>query len=177
VVAPASYAVPGTPFTGELWAYKTGLAAPDSLLALLLAFLHDHGRCVWSRAGMPGPDCLAVVPSGSGRPGEHPLLSVVEPCLRLPVVWLSQRPGTQSRHFDATRCQAGPIPGRNVLLLDDTWVSGASIQSAAAALKRAGAAHVAAVVIARLLSAGDPRAAALATRGYDPGTCALHAPG
>jgi orotate phosphoribosyltransferase len=36
-----------------------------------------------------------------------------------------------------------------VLLVDDTWTTGANAQSAAAALKRAGAGAVAAVVIGR----------------------------
>jgi adenine/guanine phosphoribosyltransferase-like PRPP-binding protein len=39
-----------------------------------------------------------------------------------------------------------------VLLIDDTWTTGANAQSAAAALKRAGAGPVAAVVIGRHLN-------------------------
>ena len=39
-----------------------------------------------------------------------------------------------------------------MLLIDDTWTTGASAQSAAAALKQAGAATVAAVVIGRHLN-------------------------
>lgn len=41
------------------------------------------------------------------------------------------------------------IAGRTVLVIDDTWTSGARIQSAAWALKLAGATRVAAVVIGR----------------------------
>ena len=41
-----------------------------------------------------------------------------------------------------------------VLLIDDTWTTGANAQSAAAALKRAGAGPVAAVVIGRHLNRG-----------------------
>jgi len=46
------------------------------------------------------------------------------------------------------RFRADPAAGASVLLLEDSWVSGASAQSAAAALKLAGARHVAIVVLA-----------------------------
>ena len=46
-----------------------------------------------------------------------------------------------------------------MLLVDDTWVSGASAQSAAAALKAAGARRVALVVIGRHVDPADPRSA------------------
>ena len=79
-VVPVSYAVKGTPLAASLWRYKSWRspdpAARACLLALLLAFLHDHGRCVWRHAGMPAPGRLAVVPTGCGRPGPHPLLAL-----------------------------------------------------------------------------------------------------
>jgi adenine/guanine phosphoribosyltransferase-like PRPP-binding protein len=51
--------------------------------------------------------------------------------------------------------------GADVLLLDDTWVSGGSAQSAAAALKLAGARTVALVVLGRHVDPADPRSAEL----------------
>jgi hypothetical protein len=152
-----------------------------SLLALLLAFLADHGPCVWRSAGLPPPDRLAVVPTGAGRPGPHPLLRLVSPYLRLPGCPLALRPGRQGRDLDPDRFQVLARPaGAGVLLLDDTWVSGASAQSAAAALKLAGARYVAVVVLGRHLNPDDPvsavlRAGLAATR-YDPATCAVHPP-
>ena len=75
-VVPISYAVKGTAFAVSLWRYKSWRspdpAARTELLALLLTFLHDHGRCVWRHAGMPAPGRLAVVPTGS-RPGTAPV--------------------------------------------------------------------------------------------------------
>jgi orotate phosphoribosyltransferase len=66
----------------------------------------------------------------------------------------------------------------SVLLLDDTWVSGASAQSAAAALKLAGARHVAVVVLGRHVNPADPASAALLDSlhpaRYDPSICAVH---
>jgi len=182
-VVPISYAVKGTPFAEDLWRYKSsreaGAPAGRSLLALLLAFLDDHAGCVWRRAAMPGPDRLAVVPSGLGRPGSHPLLALASPHLRLPPWPLAIRPGRQGRDLDLHRFQADPGPrGRGVLLLDDTWVSGASAQSAAAALKLAGAGRVAIVVLGRHVNPADPRgarfAAGLASGPYDPAACAVH---
>ena len=129
---------------------------------------------------MPAPGRLAVVPTGCGRPGPHPLLALSAPYLRLPVTRLVIRPGEQGRdpnpdRFSAERSTAGA----SVLLLDDTWVSGASAQSAAAALKRAGARHVAVVVLGRHVDPADrlggPLAARLAPAPYDPAKCAVHA--
>src|SRR5277367_3389651 len=86
-VVPISYAIKGTPFADDLWRYKSAPVPPSStptsasaatsasaptpasarasVLALILAFLTDHGSCVWQRAGMPPPDLLAVVPTGA----------------------------------------------------------------------------------------------------------------
>ena len=48
---------------------------------------------------------------------------------------------------------------RRVLVVDDTWVSGGSAQSVAAALKRSGARRVAIVVLGRQVNPADPRSA------------------
>src|SRR5580693_5445845 len=136
-VVPISYAVKGTAFAVGLWRYKSwsepSADAQTSILALLLAFLHDHGACVWRRAGMPAPSRLAVVPTGCGRPGPHPLLELASPYLRLPLTRLVIRPGMQGRELDVNRfCPDQTAAGANVLLIEDSWVSGASAQSAAA---------------------------------------------
>jgi hypothetical protein len=128
---------------------------------------------------MPAPGRLAVVPTGCGRPGPHPLLDLAAPYLRLPVAGLVIRPGEQGRDPNPDRFRAERAePGASVLLLDDSWVSGASAQSAAAALKRAGARHVAVVVLGRHVDPTDRRGAPLAARlapsGYDPDRCAVH---
>jgi hypothetical protein len=190
-VVPISYAIKGTPFADHLWRYKsvpvpsssapTSASARASVLALLLAFLTDHGPCVWQRASMPPPDRLAVVPTGAGRPGPHPLLRLVSPYLRLPGCSLVLCPGRQGRDLDLGRFQVQARPaGASVLLLDDTWVSGASAQSAAAALKLAGARHVAVIVLGRHVNPDDaasaPLLASLAAARYDPSACAVHPP-
>ncbi len=136
---------------------------------------------VAQRAGPRPPSLLAVVPTGAGRPGPHPLLDLVSPYLRRPNCPLALRPGHQGRDLDLDRFEVlGRPAGASVLLLDDTWVSGASAQSAAAALKLAGARHVTVVVLGRHVNPADPASAALLASlrpaRYDPSICAVHRP-
>src|SRR5260370_3045087 len=128
-----------------------------SMVALLLVFLQDHGAGVWRYAGMRAPGRLAVVPTGCGRPGPHPLVRLCSPYLRLPLTRLVIRPGYQGRDLNVNRFVPDETAaGASVLLTDDTWVSGASAQSAAAALKLAGASHVAIVVVGRQVHPPHP---------------------
>jgi hypothetical protein len=161
VVAPVAFAPKGSRLATDLWVYKSGRPgareAGGALLAMLLVFLREDWPRVWQRAAMPAPACACVVPSGRGRPGPHPLQALVRGCLALPWVPLLARPGadTWGRVLDPGRFWAPrPLTGQAVLLLDDTWTSGGTAQSAAVALKRAGARSVAVVVIGRHLPAG-----------------------
>jgi hypothetical protein len=168
-VAPAGYAVKGEQLAADLRRYKSGregaAAAAMRLRSMLAAFLRDHGECVWRAAGMAtGPATVAVVPSGQGRPGAHPLRGIVTSCVELPVTPLAVGPlgAARGRGVNAGWIRVrGPVAGADVLLVDDTWVSGGSAQSAAAALKLAGAVRVAVVVLGRHLDPGDPRSASL----------------
>ena len=161
-VVPVAYAAKGSQLASDLWRYKAGRpggeAARARLLSLLLVFLHDHGQCVWRQAGMAFPTRVCVVPSGRGRAGPHPLQELVSPFLRLAWASLRPRPGGDpwARALDPERFRAEqPLTGAAVLLLDDPWASGGSAQSAALALKRAGARAVAVVVIGRHVPAVD----------------------
>lgn len=188
IVVPVSYSVTGTGYARTLWLYKSDApdrdAARRALRAMLLVFLHDHGRCIWTRARMVAPTHVAVVPSGRGRPGPHPLRTLVQPYLALPWADLAvcAREPVQPRDLDPGRFRApARLAGAGVLLLDDTWTSGSSAQSAAIALKRAGARRVAVVTLGRHVnprerSAGQ-RAAALAGRSFRPDLCAVHGSG
>src|SRR5262249_60279921 len=100
-----------------------------------------------------------VGPSGRGRAGPHPRQALAAPYLVLPRLGMRPRPGGDpwARSLDAGRFRAGrEAAGADVLLLDDTWASGASAQSAAAALKLAGARAVAVVVIGRHVPLSAP---------------------
>jgi hypothetical protein len=183
-VVPISYAVKGEGHAARLRLYKTdapgAAAAGAALQALMLVFLHDHAPCIWRTAAMPPPTRLAVVPSGQGRPGAHPLLGLLLPSLALRPVRLAVRPDQHpGRELNPRRFRAESIiAGASILLVDDTWVSGASAQSAAVALRAAGAGHVAVVVLGRHIDPGDPHSkrlcSAFRATSYDPAACAVH---
>lgn len=153
------------------------------LAALALVFLREHGRCLRRHADGQPITHLAVVPSGRGRTGQHPLRRMLTPYLSCPRVSLAVRAGTEpfARTVDVTRFVADqPVPGGHVLVVDDTWVSGASVQSAAAALKLSGARHVSVVVLGRHVNPDDPDAASLLAAmeavPFDVATCAVQDP-
>lgn len=182
VVAPVGYAVRGGLLAADLRRYKgyqAGQLDPESARARerlresLAAFLAEQGPAVWRAAGMvAGPSAAAVVPSGQGRSGTHPLVGIVESCLGrgagLPLVRLAVRPsevhgrGVNGRWVAVGNpvSPADSVARADVLVVDDTWVSGGSAQSVAAALKQAGASRVAVVVLGREVDPADPRSAA-----------------
>ena len=67
------------------------------------------------------------------------------------------------------------LDGHHVLVLDDSWTTGSNAQSAALALRRAGASAVSVLVVGRWLSPRFGRTAdfvaARLAGGYDPYTC------
>ena len=80
------------------------------------------------------------------------------------------------RRFNPEKFRAvRPLASEAVLLIDDTWTTGASAQSAAAALRAAGAGRVAAVVVGRHVNRdwreNDRHLRALGTFEWD--RCAL----
>ena len=168
-VVPVGYAVKGEQLATDLRVYKSdrdGAAdAAQRLRSMLAAFLRDQGSGLWRAAGMAAaPSAVAVVPSGRGRPGAHPLTGIVASCVDLPVTRLAVRLPAQPcrRGISLGWLSVGVLAARaDVLLVDDTWVSGGSAQSAAAALKLAGARTVALVVLGRHVDPADPRSAEL----------------
>lgn len=171
VVAPVGYAVRGSGLAADLRAYKSdrvdptaAAAAAGRLRELLAAFLGEHGEAVWAAAGMlAGPDAVAVVPSGQGRPGAHPLNRIVRSSVRLPLIKLSLAlREIHDRGLNRYWIQVGDsVMDADVLVVDDTWVSGGSAQSVAVALKLAGARRVAVVVLGRHVNPANPKSAAL----------------
>jgi hypothetical protein len=135
-------------------------------------------------AGLPVTH-WAIVPSLPAKPGEHPLRSLVINHAPKQEVHLTASAGTQRpRDIDPTHftCTAQLPPGSHVLLIDDTWVTGGHAQSAALALRNAGAAKVSILVVARWIKEdfGDNKKFIneLGSHDYDPrirpwtsGTC------
>lgn len=174
MVLPVVFAPKGSPIARQLWQYKSPRPAGEAtaaLLALLLVFLRDHGACGWRSAGFGGPSHVAVVPTAKGRPGVHPLRRLIAPYLGWPWAELAARPDQRERDLDPDRFDAAPVPDARVLLVDDTWTTGASAQSAAMALRRAGARSVVTVVIGRHVRQA---ALDLASMPFRLDTCAAH---
>jgi predicted amidophosphoribosyltransferase len=163
---PISYSVSGRQLHTMLATYKRsrGLEAHAfeiRLAAILWRHLELHERCLATAASTKAFDLVTTVPSGErSRDEEHPLQRMVSRLVgpvRARHRRLLERTDAPSRprEFDAERFRADQeLDGAAVLLIDDTWTTGASAQSAAAALKAAGASTVAAVVIGRYLNIG-----------------------
>ncbi len=189
-VAPISYSVALEQLHHSLRAYKRKPAESETarhlatgLAAVLWRFLDSHERCVAAASKTRAFDRVTSVPSGDHvRGDDHPLGRIVgslsAPTRSRYERLLTRTPAIVRRHeFDAHRFEATrAVGGESILLIDDTWTTGASAQSAAAALKRAGAQRVAAVVIGRHLNpewhARDGRLRRL-SRPYDWTRCAL----
>jgi hypothetical protein len=163
-VAPISYSVAHEQLHHALASYKRlrGEVARRlgvGLAAVLWRALTTHEPCVAGVAGAEAFSLVATVPSGdAARDQDHPLRWIVselvgptrtrhERLLRRTDVVIKDR-AFDARKYEATR----NLMGAAVLLIDDTWTTGANAQSAAAALKAAGAGPVAAVVIGRHLN-------------------------
>ena len=186
VVLPVAYSPKESPHARHLLQYKVAgydrhsdpPVAALLLLALLLVFLHDHASCAWRAAGAGADEAthVAVVPTTRSRPGEHPLRALIAPYLTWPWANLSARPDQRQRDLDPNRFSAEPVPGARVLLVDDTWATGARAQSAAMALRRAGARSVATIVIGRHLSPAQAPIAEFtpAKMPFAMDTCAVH---
>jgi predicted amidophosphoribosyltransferase len=162
-IAPISYSVAHEQLHHALLSYKrlpgeAGRRLQIELAAVLWRFLETHERCLALEAGVREFDLVTTVPSTSAEPDdEHPLARIVSslcgPTRERYEAVLARSPAPTREHdFDAEKFQATRmLPRPAVLLVDDTWTTGASAQSAAAALKRGGARTVAAVVIGRHL--------------------------
>lgn len=144
-----------------LRSYKDGPADSTQQLfrlqvaALLARFIRHHALCIAGATGQQW-DTVTVVPSGRARAGEHPLEEALrratalgalyKPLLVRSGVPLSPR-AADDRKYDVTE----NVHGRRVLLVDDTFTSGSSAQSAASSLQRAGANVVSVLVVGRVI--------------------------
>jgi hypothetical protein len=137
--------------------------------ALLAAFLLRHAGRLEARAG--GPFDLALVVPSTHRPGLAPLgyVNGLERDLAAALPTVLWAPGLLRRAdagggpppvahmrpdpaaFSLRATDGGEVSGKCAILLDDTYVSGARSQSAAAALSIAGARSTLIVPLGRVL--------------------------
>lgn len=153
-------------FARDLWVYKNGRTAEVrqsprmGLAAVLWRSLARHERCLAAAAAVPEFAVVTTVPSTSGR-------------LDDPVAALAGVVGTTRDRYRQLLGVNTNIPntrdprsdrfgvlqrlqGEPVLLLDDTWTTGAHAQSAATALLSAGAGPVAIWALGRHFTRGQP---------------------
>jgi predicted amidophosphoribosyltransferase len=161
-----AYCLAGSRLHHDLSDYKRtadpSVPAVTAKLALILdGFLASHEPCVHAALGLAEPPLVTTVPSGSAvRDCHHPLRTIVgELCShtreRYQRLLLRTDLPLDAHVFDQRRYVATqPLEGAAVLLIDDMWTTGASAQSAAAALRSAGASTVAAIAIGRYLNGG-----------------------
>jgi predicted amidophosphoribosyltransferase len=133
------------------------------IAAILQRFLGRHRGCIEQAAGRAF-DTIVVVPSRRGRTGIHPLEQAIDlsPLLSpLRETLLEPGPGTIGRNdpVDDGYIAIQTAAGKHVLLIDDTFATGAKLQSAASALTIGGATVVAGVVLGRVVdtTSEDPR--------------------
>jgi len=158
-----------------MWSYKEAFPGPGcvvDLTMMLLVVLQWHRRCAETRVGLPWQTWAVVPSSRRTRVGEHPLvrlgmdagLGVESTRLALDRAQLAAvgQPGAD-RDVRADRfavLNPEVVAGRHVLLIEDSWVTGATLQSAAVTLKQAGAAMVTVLCLARWLREDGPADAA-----------------
>jgi predicted amidophosphoribosyltransferase len=189
-IAPISYSVSGGQLHHALAGYKRlrGAVAERlqvELAAVLWRFLTEHERCVARAARVDAFDTVTTVPSGDRERDErHPLRRIVGEIAaptreRYQRLLMRSEAPVEARAFSTRKYSATRgLDGEAVLLVDDTWTTGANARSAAAALRDAGAGAVALVVIGRHVNrdwrGNDARLQAL-PRPFDWSTCARHA--
>ncbi len=172
-----------------LWEYKDRRKplpeVPWQVAAILARFLAAHHRCVSRQAG-GGWEVVTSVPSTVGRNGQHPLRTALHRMSRFdqprnereaPLLRPGPAPVAENRADPAGFTVTEPVAGRRVLLVDDALVTGARLQSAAAALRAAGANVVAGVVLGRLVLPGTAATERLwrrqRARGFTFDACCL----
>lgn len=158
-VIPVSLTTAGSGLHRALCRYKSlgadAGAHARHLAALLGVFVAHHVAC----AAPGGADAVLVVPSlGGRRPAPHPLHEVLGMVPTLPPVLdcLVQGPAPV-RHRRASSLGlvcTRTLAGRRVLVVDDTYTSGAHLQSAGVAAASAGAVVVGGLVAGRFVRGG-----------------------
>lgn len=160
-VLPISYSVHRGQLHTALRRYKD---APQStsrrftleLAAVLWRFLDRHERCLAGRVGAPAFEIVTTVPSTTPeRDATHPLHRIVGSLVghthdRYEQLLVPSGVEVDTRSFDPRRYVAARrLEGESVLLIDDTWTTGANVESAAVVLREAGTGRIGAVVIGR----------------------------
>jgi hypothetical protein len=188
VVVPISYSESFGQLHTNLAAYKRAPSAAAhpvrmQLAAVLWRFLAAHETCIAHKAGTSHFDLVTTVPSGSvERDDRHPLRHIVGTVVaptrdRFERLLMRSETPVAERMVDPLKYSpTRDLAGESVLIIDDTWTTGANAQSAAGALKTTGAGQVAVLAIGRHV---NPEYADNATRlralpAFDWDVCCVH---
>lgn len=154
---------PGDTLHRLLRGYKDGpVAAARRHHVVVLGGLLEAALATWWDDVAGGVDAVVPVPSsgrGVGPQPPCPVADLVGATARLsclPVVRLGRGPSPCGHlHPSASAFAAPPeLSGRRVLVIEDTWVTGARARSASATVVRAGGHVVAVAVVGRVM---DPQ--------------------
>jgi hypothetical protein len=159
-------AVKGEQLARDLWVYKNGpsdgIRWPPrlGLAAVLWRSIELHEQCLAAAARVSGFSIVTTVPSTSGR-ADEPIAAVAGMIGATQgryqrLLWSNpQVPNNRDPRSDRY-APLRSLAGESVLLLDDTWTSGAHAQSAAATLRAAGAYAVGIWAIGRHFNREQP---------------------
>ncbi|MEU8894384.1 hypothetical protein [Nocardia sp. NPDC048505] len=161
----------------------------EDLQLLISSVAELHRPCFEAWLGAPW-DSLTFVPSKERPDRRHPLValanSVIPPLSAAPSLqkfMLTPGPGSETKHEmtdDRYLIEERWLPvveHKNVLIVDDTWTTGASAQGAAMAAKLAGAESVSILCVARWLRwdwADHKVLIDSLTEGFDALRCPVH---
>lgn len=185
IVAPLVYGIDGRQSGILLRHYKDDISGQARqqhgrvLRRLLYVGIVSHQGCIEKLVGQRVSARVAV-PSLNRRPGLHPFTAIAaamkaigEGLDLLPAAGATGERVVSAAQFDVASQRS--LTGQHVLVLDDTWTTGSRAQSAALALRAAGAGHVSVMVVGRWLSPGFGRNAEFIKtrlgRDYDPRIC------
>lgn len=150
----------GTPAGNVMWNYKATPPDPRAevqVRILLRHFERNHLDCT-SDTQMTPVTAWATIPSLKGREGPHPIreiwASIIGDRTGLDEIEMTGQTipdKHERRRFEPAHFTVESRVRRfdHVLVIDDTWVSGGHSQSAAAALRAAGAGIVSVLTVAR----------------------------
>lgn len=176
-----TYAWPGTQAGKVMRSYKATSPVPTAVqnVTMILAYgVVAHQDCYTHPSHGPFTS-WATVPSLPAKAGTHQLNAIAQQFLsEIPMVSIrgANPLAGKPRGFEPDNFVVESASG-HVLLLDDTWASGGHVESAAAALKAAGATFVSTLVVARWLEPNYGGTQAFITThltsDYDPDICPL----
>lgn len=180
LVGPLSYVFEGEQSHFVMRQYKSPSPLVEHLAVVnLLMYLGGtlHSDCAERIVGFPITH-WATVPSLPAKPGEHPFrrLAYHGRGEEVRLTAASQVEGDRrALNVDHFRADAVLPPDSHVLLMDDTWASGGHIQSAALALRKAGAHKVSIMPAARYIKPAWANNRAFIktylTNDFDPRVC------